>query len=82
MKVVLLCQLSTQLQESEREAMEKISELEKQLIQTTKEVELLKVQYAIFGPIPVSTLRLTGSQMLRRVPGKSVRALGCPTVKT
>ncbi|XP_046888077.1 formin-like protein 1 isoform X1 [Hypomesus transpacificus] len=35
-------QISNTLQESEREAMEKVSELEKQLIQTTKEVELLK----------------------------------------
>ncbi|XP_028287712.1 formin-like protein 1 [Parambassis ranga] len=35
-------QLSSRLQESEREAMEKVSELEKKLIQTTKEVELLK----------------------------------------
>ncbi|KAM4524350.1 formin-like protein 1 isoform 2-T2 [Odontesthes bonariensis] len=35
-------QLSTRLQESEREAMEKVSELEKKLIQATKEVELLK----------------------------------------
>uniref|UniRef100_A0AAQ5XEE9 Formin-like 1a n=1 Tax=Amphiprion ocellaris TaxID=80972 RepID=A0AAQ5XEE9_AMPOC len=35
-------QLNTRLQESEREAMEKVSELEKKLIQTTKEVELLK----------------------------------------
>ncbi|KAG7472959.1 formin 1 isoform X1 [Solea senegalensis] len=35
-------QLSSRLQESDREAMEKVSELEKKLIQTTKEVELLK----------------------------------------
>ncbi|KAF7665194.1 hypothetical protein LDENG_00149920 [Lucifuga dentata] len=35
-------QLNTRLQESEREAMEKVSDLEKKLIQTTKEVELLK----------------------------------------
>ncbi|XP_035514262.1 formin-like protein 1 [Morone saxatilis] len=35
-------QLSSRLQESEREAMEKVSDLEKKLIQTTKEVELLK----------------------------------------
>ncbi|XP_042371002.1 formin-like protein 2, partial [Plectropomus leopardus] len=34
--------LSSRLQESEREAMEKMSEMEKKLIQTTKEVELLK----------------------------------------
>lgn len=40
---VLMCQLSSRLQESEREAMDKVSELEKKLIQTTKEVELLKV---------------------------------------
>uniref|UniRef100_A0A8C4EUC7 Formin-like protein 1 n=1 Tax=Dicentrarchus labrax TaxID=13489 RepID=A0A8C4EUC7_DICLA len=39
-------QLSSRLQESEREAMEKVSDLEKKLIQTTKEVELLKVTYA------------------------------------
>lgn len=37
-------QLSNKLQESEREAMEKVSELEKKLIQTTKEVALLKVK--------------------------------------
>ncbi|CAB1337987.1 unnamed protein product [Coregonus sp. 'balchen'] len=36
-------QISSRLEESEREALEKVSELEKQLIQTTKEVELLKV---------------------------------------
>ncbi|KAL0984189.1 hypothetical protein UPYG_G00138290 [Umbra pygmaea] len=35
-------QISIRLEDSEREAMEKVSELEKQLIQTTKEVELLK----------------------------------------
>uniref|UniRef100_A0A7N8YLA7 Formin-like 1b n=1 Tax=Mastacembelus armatus TaxID=205130 RepID=A0A7N8YLA7_9TELE len=35
-------QLSRQLQESEREAMDKVSEFEKKLIQSTKEVELLK----------------------------------------
>uniref|UniRef100_UPI0037E8D08F formin-like protein 1 isoform X2 n=1 Tax=Semicossyphus pulcher TaxID=241346 RepID=UPI0037E8D08F len=35
-------QLSSRLQDSEREAMEKTSDLEKKLIQTTKEVELLK----------------------------------------
>uniref|UniRef100_A0A665VIH7 Formin-like protein 1 n=1 Tax=Echeneis naucrates TaxID=173247 RepID=A0A665VIH7_ECHNA len=35
--------LSSRLQESEREAMQKVSELEKKLIQTAKEVELLKV---------------------------------------
>ncbi|XP_076616292.1 formin-like 1b isoform X1 [Chaetodon auriga] len=35
-------QLSTRLQDSEREAMDKVSDLEKKLIQTTKEVELLK----------------------------------------
>lgn len=48
-KVVLrsVSQLSSRLQESEREAMEKASELEKKLIQTTKEVELLKVEYTI-----------------------------------
>ncbi|TNN03363.1 hypothetical protein fugu_000392 [Takifugu bimaculatus] len=34
--------LSSRLQESEREAEEKVSELEKKLIQTTKEMELLK----------------------------------------
>ncbi|XP_048869305.1 formin-like protein 1 isoform X2 [Brienomyrus brachyistius] len=35
-------QLSTRLQENEVEAMEKVAELEKQLIQSTKEVEMLK----------------------------------------
>ncbi|KAK6329307.1 hypothetical protein J4Q44_G00012850 [Coregonus suidteri] len=35
-------QISSRLQESEREALETVSELEKHLIQTTKEVELLK----------------------------------------
>ncbi|XP_064806997.1 formin-like protein 1 [Oncorhynchus masou masou] len=35
-------QISSRLEEGEREALEKVSELEKQLIQTTKEVELLK----------------------------------------
>uniref|UniRef100_A0A3P8QTN9 Formin-like 1a n=1 Tax=Astatotilapia calliptera TaxID=8154 RepID=A0A3P8QTN9_ASTCA len=35
-------QLTSRLQETETEAMEKASELEKKLIQTTKEVELLK----------------------------------------
>ncbi|KAJ7987711.1 hypothetical protein DPEC_G00329330 [Dallia pectoralis] len=35
-------QISVKLEESERKAMEKVSELEKLLIQTTKEVELLK----------------------------------------
>ncbi|XP_036447483.1 formin-like protein 1 isoform X1 [Colossoma macropomum] len=35
-------QLSSRLEESENEAMEKVSELERQLIQTTKEVEVLK----------------------------------------
>lgn len=39
-------QLNTRLQESEKEATEKVSEMEKKLIQTTKEVELLKVVYA------------------------------------
>lgn len=43
---VSVSQLSSRLQESEREAMEKVSDLEKKLIQTTKEVELLKVEYA------------------------------------
>ncbi|XP_061564234.1 formin-like protein 1 isoform X2 [Cololabis saira] len=38
----LNAQLNTRLQESERKAMEKVSELEKKLIQSTKEVELLK----------------------------------------
>lgn len=37
-------QLSSKLQESEREAMERVSELERKLIQTTKEVALLKVE--------------------------------------
>lgn len=36
--------LNSRLQESEMEAMEKVSGLEKKLIQTTKEVELLKVE--------------------------------------
>ncbi|KAL3968103.1 thyroid receptor-interacting protein 6 [Sarotherodon galilaeus] len=36
-------QLTSRLQETETEAMEKASEFEKKLIQTTKEVELLKV---------------------------------------
>lgn len=44
---MLVSQLSCRLQESEREAMEKVSELEKKLIQTTKEVELLKVEYTV-----------------------------------
>ncbi|KAM3591799.1 uncharacterized protein V6R79_007705 [Siganus canaliculatus] len=35
-------QLSSRLQDNEREAAEKVSELEKKLLQTTKEVELLK----------------------------------------
>ncbi|XP_049336227.1 formin-like protein 1 isoform X3 [Astyanax mexicanus] len=35
-------QLNSRLEESENEAMEKVSELERQLIQATKEVELLK----------------------------------------
>ncbi|XP_041817963.1 formin-like protein 1 [Chelmon rostratus] len=35
-------QLSSRLQESEREAADRVSDLEKKLIQTTKEVELLK----------------------------------------
>lgn len=39
-----MSQLSCSLQDSEREAMEKVSELEKKLIQTTKEVEVLKVE--------------------------------------
>lgn len=39
-----MSQLNDKLQESEREAMEKVSELEKKLIQTTKEVALLKVE--------------------------------------
>lgn len=42
-----MSQLSSRLQESEREAMEKVSDLEKKLIQTTKEVELLKVEFAV-----------------------------------
>ncbi|XP_031700073.1 formin-like protein 1 isoform X3 [Anarrhichthys ocellatus] len=44
--------LSSRLQESEREAMENMSEMEKKLIQTTKEVELLK-----------ESLRESGSQV-------------------
>lgn len=39
-----LFQLSSRLQESEREAVEKVSELETKLIQATKEAELLKVE--------------------------------------
>ncbi|XP_055360384.1 formin-like protein 1 isoform X5 [Betta splendens] len=39
-------QLSSRLQESEREAMEKVTELEKNLIQATKEVALLQVTAA------------------------------------
>ncbi|KAF7203747.1 formin-like protein 1 isoform X2 [Nothobranchius furzeri] len=35
-------QLSSRIQDTEKEAMDKVSELEKKLIQTTKEVELLK----------------------------------------
>lgn len=46
--VVKMCvgvsKLNSRLQESEMEAMEKVSGLEKKLIQTTKEVELLKVE--------------------------------------
>lgn len=42
-----MSQLSSRLQESEREAMGKVSDLEKKLIQTTKEVELLKVKFAV-----------------------------------
>ncbi|KAM6896944.1 formin-like protein 1 [Xenentodon cancila] len=38
----LNAQLNARLQESEREAMEKVSELEKKLIQSTREVELFK----------------------------------------
>uniref|UniRef100_A0A3P8QSC8 Formin like 1 n=1 Tax=Astatotilapia calliptera TaxID=8154 RepID=A0A3P8QSC8_ASTCA len=41
-------QLTSRLQETETEAMEKASELEKKLIQTTKEVELLKVENSKF----------------------------------
>lgn len=40
-----LCQLNSRLQENEREAVEKVSGLEKKLIQTSKEVELLKVEF-------------------------------------
>lgn len=43
---VCVSQLSSRLQESERDAMVKVSQLEKNLLQTTKEVELLKVQSA------------------------------------
>uniref|UniRef100_A0A673X7I1 Formin like 1 n=1 Tax=Salmo trutta TaxID=8032 RepID=A0A673X7I1_SALTR len=44
--------ISSRLEESEREALEKVSELEKQLIQTTKEVELLKVDLSSnYGPL-------------------------------
>lgn len=39
-----MLQLSDRLQESEREAVEKVSELETKLIQAAKEVELLKVK--------------------------------------
>lgn len=38
-----MSQLSSRLQESERESEDRASELEKKLIQMTKEVELLKV---------------------------------------
>lgn len=38
-------QLERRFQESEQEAMEKVSELEKKLIQATKEAELLKVKW-------------------------------------
>lgn len=44
----LVSQLTSRLQETETEAMEKASELEKKLIQTTKEVELLKVENSKF----------------------------------
>lgn len=44
---VCVSQLSSRLQESERDAMEKVSQLEKNLLQTTKEVELLKVKSAV-----------------------------------
>lgn len=40
-----LCQLNSRLQENERETIEKVSGLEKKLIQTSKEVELLKVEF-------------------------------------
>lgn len=46
---VWVFQLSSRLQESEREAMEKVSDLEKQLIQATKEVELMKVMDALLN---------------------------------
>lgn len=39
-----MSQLSSRLQESEREAVQKASEMEKKLIETTKAVELLKVE--------------------------------------
>ena len=42
---VSVSQLNNRLEENEKEAMEKVSDLEKKLIQTTKEVELLKVEY-------------------------------------
>lgn len=42
-----MSQLSSRLQESEREAADRVSDLEKKLIQTTKEVELLKVEYPL-----------------------------------
>lgn len=42
---VSMSQLNNRLEENEKEAMEKVSDLEKKLIQTTKEVELLKVEY-------------------------------------
>ncbi len=41
-------QLSSRLLENEREAMEKVSDMEKKLIQSTKEVELLKVEFTVF----------------------------------
>lgn len=44
----LVSQLTSRLQETETEAMEKASEIEKKLIQTTKEVELLKVENSKF----------------------------------
>lgn len=44
---VRVSQLSSRLQESERDAMEKVSQLEKNLLQTTKEVALLKVKSAV-----------------------------------
>lgn len=43
-----MLQLSSSLQESEREAEEKVSELEKKLIQATKEAELLKVKTNLY----------------------------------